>query len=179
LEKRVDIVIEIGRNLVSPKEITLSSGRMKPVYKPSEKELEVCPDEFICFVCLERRPKGSLGNILSGQYVCRHCRPHTDEYGVNLLLKFDERSLMHLGSKPVKKVPDDIIPEDWEKIDLVEMVVRRIQGQETENVWRNAYSREDIDLSPGKREAIDRFRIAFNGWELAHDRGFPGIQCLK
>lgn len=158
------IVIEMGRNLYPVSEPTISMGRIIPVYKPSEAELNACPDTFTCYACLEKRPKAQLGNRVSGQWICRFCRPYFDEYGVNLLVRFDERQVVKFGSVKRKGRLDDVVPEHWQAVDTVDLILLRLQGIEDTPEFIDAYNGDPIQPSEKKALAIKSIRLRYEAW---------------
>jgi hypothetical protein len=180
------IDIRMGRNLEIVKETTISIGRIKRVYKPSEAELNACPDTFTCFVCLEKRSKDHLGHRISSQWWCRYCRPYVDAYSINLLVKFDERRLVRHGSKKQAVRPESELPEDWEKLPVEDLVMLAMQGESTDGQWqvtipadpnKNPEKHEKIIVKPSERQAesIANLIELASRWEKAYEKGFPGF----
>jgi len=159
------IEIRTGFHFRDLTEVTVEMGKIEPEFKPTERELEMCPEEFVCFVCLDRKPKRKLGNLVATKWVCRSCRPHVDEFIVNGIAKFDDRQKLHHGSKPVPRKMKPIIPDDWEHISALDMVLLRLGGEEPETEWRDVVTKEPMKPDADMEFKIEEVKKTFALWE--------------
>ena len=157
----IEVTIEFGFHFNSAiTEVIITIGQALLVPNPSPELLEACPEQFTCFVCLEKHPNFELGGQLSGEWVCRLCFPYMDDWSVGCLRKFDDRRLMFHGHPRQRSRPGSITDEDMEWWD--------------EEGWLDSYTKEQLKLSPAKLAAIENLRRLHRLWLIAKRKGFPG-----
>jgi hypothetical protein len=145
---------------VNKMRLVITVGWNKPTFKPSERELEACPDTFRCFNCDEKFPRLKLGGIVNHEFLCEYCRPYLDTWTVGCFRKFDERNLPRFGGV---KVPDKVERNKAKyKEELIKTVILK-DGTE-----------QPVYEPVMKWESELKVQSEFVHWLWDYSAGFPG-----
>lgn len=142
--------------------------------EPTKEEIEACPETFTCFNCLESRPREKFAGHLSGERICRYCRPYVDSWTIGGQRKFDNRTKkgMQAPEKPVG--PRPATNEDWQ---LSEDGVSWFVQYPAEP---NKHTLEYVRVSPEVAAKIEKIRSGYFAWrDYAYRYGFPDFVIRK